>query len=68
MTSRFRVILYEINENGIEEPIVYILRAKKVKSLSDHDQALRRVHNWADYQMRFVNRNVTSYSVECLDV
>lgn len=65
--SRFRVTLKEIDDKGIGVPIVYILRAKNVNSLYDHHQALERVHKWAEYQMRFVNRNVFSYSVECLD-
>lgn len=68
MTSRFRVILNETDEHGIEVPLVYILRAKNVNSLYDHYNALKRVHKWAEYQMRVVNRNVFSYSVECLDV
>lgn len=68
MISRFRVILNEIVEDDIEVPLVYILRVKNVNSLFDHYQALKRVHKWADYQMRVVNRNVISYSVECLDV
>lgn len=66
MISRFRVTLYELGDDGIEEPLFYILREKNVKSLYDHYQALKRVHKWADYQMRVVNRNVVSYSVECL--
>ena len=66
MIFRFRVVLNEIGDDGIEYPLVYILRAKNVKSLNDHYQALKRVHKWAEYQIRVVNRNVFSYSVECL--
>lgn len=66
--SKFRVTFNEIDDKGIEEPVIYILRAKNVNSLYDHYQALERVHKWAEYQMRVVNRNVFSYSVECLDV
>lgn len=68
MISRFRVILNGIDVDGFEVPLVYILRAKNVNSLYDHYEALKRVHKWAEYQMRIVNRNVFSYSVECLDV
>lgn len=68
MISRFRVSLNEIDEHGIEVPLVYILRSNNVNSLYDHYQALERVHKWAEYQMRVVNRDVFSYSVECLDV
>ncbi len=67
MISRFRVILNEIDKDGAEVPLVYILRVKNVNSLYDHYQALERVHKWANHLMRF-NRNGFSYSVECLDV
>lgn len=66
--SRFRVTLNAIDDKGIDVPLVYILCAKNVNPLYDHYQALERVHKWAEYQMRVVNRNVISYSVECLDV
>lgn len=68
MISRFRVTLYEIDDKRNEVPIVYILRSKNVNSLYDRYQALERAHKWADNQIRVVNRNVISYSVECLDV
>lgn len=67
MISRFRVTFYGINDEGIEEPFVYILRVKHGNSCLDYFQSLKRVHKWADNQIRFINRNVGSYFVEVLD-
>lgn len=67
MSSRFRVILNELDEDGTSVPFVYILRVKNVNTLYGHYEALKFVHKWAEYQMRVSNRNVFSYSVECLD-
>lgn len=64
---RFRVNFTEIADGGIVNPLVYIVRAKNANSLLDRNDALKRVHKWAEYQMRVVNRNVISYSVDCLD-
>lgn len=68
MISRFRVTFYEINDEGIEVPLVYILRVKHGNSCLDYFQALKRVHKWSDNQIRSINRNVVSYFVEVLDV
>lgn len=66
MSSRFRVALHNIGDDDSEVPLAYILTVKNVKSLYDYYQALELVHEWAEHQMRFVDR--FSYSVECLDV